>query len=112
NLERSFNVYRLMERSRIAWAVNNSQFRMIANIPTKGQGYNKSIQTLRSAMNKYAEKAEYNDDQGVVTVNGSPSRAINKELWTSETTSGKPEFTTVGGDGPEIQDMGPVMYFW
>lgn len=110
-LERSFNIYRLMERTRIAVAVMNSTFRSVNVIPTKGQGRAKSIQTLRSAIQRYQETVTFDDNRGNALVNGELSTKFNKELWVAETSSGKPDFQTQSNAGVELQDMGPVAYF-
>jgi len=111
SLERSFNIYRLMERTRIAWSVMNSTFRSVNVIPTKGQGRVKSLQTLRAAIQKYSEKVTFEDTSGQVEVNGEVNNKFNKELWVAETSSGRPDFSTLGNDGPDLQDMAPVSYF-
>lgn len=112
NMERAFNIYRTMERSRIAWAVNNSVMRTLVTIPTEGLGYRKSLMTLRKAMHQYSESYSFDDNNGNVTVNGKPSSFTNKQMWMIQSAAGKPEFENIDGSGVEIQDMEAVMYFW
>ncbi len=111
SLERSFNIYRTMERTRISWAVMNATFRSVNIIPTKGQGKVKSRQTLRRSIAKYGESVEFNDNTGVTTVNGEVKTRFNKEVWMAETSSGTPQFNNQGLSGPDLSDMESTGYF-
>lgn len=110
-LLRYFNIYRIMERSKILWFITHSQLRTHFTIPTAGKGRAKSAQTLASAMNRYSDSIEFDDSTGTLSVNGEPTWTASKEFWTAETDSGKPTIEDVSGEGVDLSETSSVS-FW
>ncbi|AFF28145.1 gp147 [Sphingomonas phage PAU] len=101
-LLRTFNVYRAIERMKVNWWVMNSQFRTMIVIPTHGKSRQRAAEVLAAAMQRYRDHVEFSDEDGTVKVNGSANIPANKEYWLADTSSGKPEVSTVGGDGYDL----------
>ena len=110
-LIRSFNLMRLMEHSRIIWAVVNASFRTKFIIPVGGKSKNRQKQSLASLMQSYRENIDFSEDSGELKVNGKAMMPFNKEYWFPETESGKPEMETVASDGPDLSDTDSLKYF-
>lgn len=110
-LVRAFNLLRIMERSRIAYATTASRFRTQITIPTKGKTKAAATETLRKAMNRYHERIEFDDQTGELQINGSASIPFNSEIWFAETNSGKPSIDNIGTGMPDLSDTSAIEYF-
>jgi hypothetical protein len=110
-LVRSFNLLRLMEHSRIVYAVVNSSFKTKFTIPVGGKSRNRQKQSLASLMQQYREVIDFSTDSGELKVNGKPMLPFNKEYWFPETDSGTPQMETIGNDGPDLSDTETLKYF-
>ncbi len=111
DLTRSFNIMRTMVRTRISWAIMNSIFRTLHVVPVGGKGKIKAEQTITETMNRYKQKYDFNERTGTFTLNNKQTHRLNYEVWVGETLSGRPETDTVGGDGPDLQDVEQLIYF-
>ena len=89
-LSRSFNLLRIMESTRIMWAVTNSSFKTTFTIPVENHN-NRGKQSLAEIMHSYKEVVDFNNESGELTVNGRPMLPFNKEYW----------FPSVGGESPQ-----------
>ena len=110
-LLRYFNIYRIMERSKILWFITHSQARTHFTIPTAGKGRAKSAQTLASAMNRYSDHIEFDDETGTLMVNGESTWTASKEFWTAETDSGKPQIEDVSAEGIDLSETGSISFY-
>lgn len=110
-LVRAFNLLRIIERSRIAYATTASRFRTQVTIPVKGKTKTQAYETLRKAMNKYHEKIDFDDSTGELTVNGQASIPFNSEIWFAETNSGKPSIQNLDPGMPDLSDTSAITYF-
>lgn len=110
-LVRSFNLLRLMEHSRIVFAVVNSSFKTKFTIPVGGKSRNRQKQSLASLMQQYREVIDFSTESGELKVNGKPMLPFNKEYWFPETEAGTPQMETIGNDGPDLSDTETLKYF-
>lgn len=110
-LIRYFNIYRIMERTKILWFITHSQARTHFTIPTAGKGRAKAAQTLASAMNRYSDEITFDDSTGQLFVNGQATWTCAKEFWTAETDSGQPHIEDVSADGIDLSETGSVSFY-
>ena len=110
-LIRSFNLMRIMEHTRIIWAVTNSSYRMKFIIPVGGKSKTRAKQSLAQLMNNYKEVVDFDWDSGQMTTDGRPMLAFNKEYWLPSKDGEQPEIETLGGEGPELSDVEALKYF-
>lgn len=110
-LVRSFNLLRIMETTRIIWAVNNASFKTKFIIPVGGQSKNRSKQSLATLMNSYHEVVDFDFESGTLKTNGKPMMQFSKEYWLPSKDGDSPEIETIGGDGPDISDTEALKYF-
>jgi hypothetical protein len=108
-LIRPFNILRIMERTRIIWAVMNSRFRTMFVVPVKGKGRTRGKQTINEVMSEYKDHITFNDSTGSISINGNPDLPFNKEIWVGETASGKPEITQLNDRGPDFSDTSQLL---
>lgn len=111
HLIKSFNDLRVMDESTLIWTVTNSVFRMLVKVPTKGKSRIAAAQTLATEKHRYNDDIEYDSSTGSLTVNGKANLPMMKTFFMAEGDSGVPEVTTVGTDGPDLNDMGRNEYF-
>lgn len=110
-LVRAFNLLRIMEHSRVIWAVVNSSFKTKFIIPVGGKSKTRAAQTLAVLMQKYRENIEFDTASGELSVNGKPMMPFSKEYWIPESDSGSPKIETFGNDGPDLSDTDALKYF-
>ena len=110
-LIRSFNLLRIMEHSRIIWAVSNASFKTQFTIPVGGKSKTRAKQSLSTLMNSYREVVDFNFESGEIQTNGKPMMPFNKEYWLPSKEGETPEITTIGGDGPDLGDTESLKYF-
>lgn len=110
-LIRSFNLLRIMEQSRIIWAVVNSSYRTKFVIPVGGKSKSMAKQTLGSLMQSYRENINFDTDSGELQVNGKAMMPFSKEYWIPSGDSGEPTIENIGNDGPDLSDTESLGYF-
>jgi hypothetical protein len=110
-LIRSFNLLRIMEHSRIIWAVSNASFKTQFTIPVGGKSKTRAKQSLSTLMNSYREVVDFNFESGEIQTNGKPMMPFNKEYWLPSKDGEAPEIQTIGGDGPDLGDTESLKYF-
>ena len=109
-LSRTFNLLRIMESTRIMWAVTNSSFKTTFTIPVENH-QNRGKQTLAETMHSYREVIDFNNESGEIMVNGRPMLPFNKEYWFPSVNGESPQVQTLGGDGPDLSDTEAMNYF-
>jgi len=110
-LVRSFNLMRVMETTRVSWAVMNSSFRMKMVVPVGTKSKQKAHQSVAAIQNFYKEDARLDNESGELTVNGKPNIPFYKNYVFPSKNGETIDIAAVGGDGPELSDMGQVEYF-
>jgi hypothetical protein len=110
-LIRSFNLLRIMETTRIIWAVSNASFKTQFIIPVGGKSKTRAKQSLSQLMNSYREVVDFNYDSGEIQTNGKPMMPFNKEYWLPSKDGEQPEISTIGNDGPDLSDTESLKYF-
>lgn len=110
-LIRAFNMLRIMEHTRIIWAVTNSSFKTKFVIPVGGKSKTRAKQSLAQLMNSYREVVDFDFDSGELSTNGKPMMPFNKEYWLPSKDGETPEIENVNGDGPDLGDTESLKYF-
>jgi len=110
-LIRSFNLMRIMEHTRVIWAVTNSSYRMKFIIPVGGKSKTRAKQSLAQLMNNYKEVVDFDWESGSMHTDGKPMLQFNKEYWLPSKDGEQPEIETLGGEGPELSDTEALKYF-
>lgn len=110
-LLRYFNIYRIMERSKILWFITHSQEKTLFTIPTGGRGRAKAAQTLAAAMHRYSDNIEFNDSTGELFVNGTPQWQSSKEYWLADGDAGKPNIDNIDSRGHDLTETQSMSYW-
>ena len=110
-LIRSYNLLRIMEHTRIIWAVTNASYKMKFIIPVGGKSKNRAKQSLAQLMYNYKEQVDFDYDSGALHVNGKPMMQFSKEYWLPSKDGESPEIESLGGEGPELSDTETLKYF-
>jgi len=110
-LVRSFNLLRIMEQSRIIWAVVNSSYKTKFVIPVGGKSKTMAKQTLGSLMQSYRENVDFDNESGELKINGKAMMPFSKEYWIPEGEQGTPTIENIGNDGPDLSDTESLKYF-
>ena len=110
-LIRSFNLLRIMEQSRIIWAVVNSSYKTKFVIPVGGKSKQMAKQTLGSLMQSYRENVDFDNESGELKINGKSMMPFSKEYWIPEGDQGTPQIENIGNEGPDLSDTESLKYF-
>jgi len=110
-LVRSFNLLRIMEHTRIIWAVTNASYKMKFVIPVGGKSKTRAKQSLAALMNNYREVVDFDYESGKMEVNGKPMMQFNKEYWLPSKEGERPEIETLADEGPDLSDTEALTYF-
>ena len=110
-LQRSFNIMRTMEASRVIWAVTNSSYKMQFTVPVGNVNSPRSMQKLAESCAKYREVVDFNWENGRCKVNGNPMLPFYKEYWFASDGQNKIEMESVKHDGPDLNDIDTIDYF-
>jgi hypothetical protein len=110
-LIRAFNLMRIMEHTRIIWAVTNASFRMKFVIPMGGKSKTRAKQSLAQLMNNYKEVVDFDWESGSLETDGKPMLQFSREYWLPSKEGETPEIETLGGDGPDLSDVEALKYF-
>jgi|TARA_B110000259_G_scaffold97952_1_gene113166 hypothetical protein len=110
-LIRSFNLLRIMEHTRVIWAVTNASFRMKFIIPVGGKSKTRAKQSLAQLMNNYKEVVDFDFESGTLETDGKPMLQFSKEYWLPSKDGEQPEIETLSSEGPDLSDTEAVKYF-
>jgi hypothetical protein len=110
-LVRAFNLLRIMEHTRVIWAVTNASFRMKFIIPVGGKSKTRARQSLSQLMNSYKETVDFDWESASLQTDGKPMLQFSKEYWLPSKEGESPEIETLGGEGPELNDTEALKYF-
>lgn len=110
-LIRAFNLMRIMEHTRVIWAVTNASFRMKFVIPMGGKSKTRAKQSLAQLMNNYKEVVDFDWESGTLETDGKPMLQFSREYWLPSKEGETPEIETLGGDGPDLSDTEALKYF-
>lgn len=111
-LIRSFNLLRVMEHSRIIWAVTNASYKMKFVIPVGGKSKTRAKQSLAQLMNNYREVVNFDTQSGEIQTNGKPMMQFHKEYWLPSKDGEQPEIETLSNDGPQLSDTESLQWFY
>lgn len=110
-LIKPYNIYRIMEQTKIIWHVTNSSQKVKYTIPTKGQNEAEMEQTLGTAMQSFNEKIEFDGDSGEISVNGRPNLQFTDQFWSVSTDSGEFDIDIMNQEGHDLSNFEDLM-FW
>jgi len=110
SIQRSFNIYTAIERTRIANAIMTAQFRSIYTVPTKGLGKTAARKRMSTIMGLYRRNIVLSDN-GEIKVNGENSWPVNTDLWVAETGAGAVKVENPGDGNPNLNNTDLVEYF-
>lgn len=110
-LLRSFNLMRIMEDTKAAWVIMNSQHRMKLVIPIGSQTKAKAKQTISKVTSKYKEDLYIDSSSGDVTLNGQPRINYAKTIILPKRQGDSPDIQSIATEGPDMQNMDVVKYF-
>lgn len=111
-LIRSFNLLRIMEHTRVIWAVMNSQFRMKMIVPMGSKSPQKAKESLGELMGIYKEDIRLDYDSGELFVNGRPNIPFFKNYMFPNKNGEQTDIQTMGGEGPDLSNVQALDYFY
>lgn len=111
SIQRSFNFFTAIERTRIANAIMSAQFRSVYTVPTKGLGKAAARKRMSTIMALYKRDVRIDDSSGQIQVNGENSWPVNTDLWVAETGAGRVDISNPGDGNVSLNNTDLVEYF-
>jgi len=111
-LVRSFNLLRIMENTRLIWNLMNSTFRLKMTVPIGSKSPQRAKESLNELLAIYKEDVYLDFDSGELLINGKPSMQFYKNYLLPEKNGEKPDVETVSSDGPDLNSIESLEYFW
>ncbi len=112
NLIRPFNQLKLLEQTRIMFNVMNAMINRTYTIPVAGMARHLAEEQLAKLIAEYKDEVSFNDEFGVVTVNGSPHIPYNKEIWLTAGESGAPSIQNIENAGHNLNENDMLTWFF
>jgi len=109
--ERSFNLMRTMENTKVAWVIMNSVFRLKILVPVGHLDKTKAKQRLAIIKNKYSEDINIDHKSGQVQINSSSNFNYAKNFIMGDSDGSNTTIESLKLDGPDLSDMDIAKYF-
>lgn len=111
-LIRSFNLLRIMEHTKVIWAIMNASFRMKMIVPIGSKSPQKAKESLGQLMSIYKEDIRLDYDSGELFVNGRPNIPFYKNYMFPNKNGEQTDIEVMGGEGPDLSDTSQLDYFY
>jgi hypothetical protein len=112
NLIRPYNQLKLLEQTRIMFNVMNAMVNRVFTLPVAGMSRQMAEEQLAKIIMDYKDEVSFNEEFGVVTINGSPHIQYNKDIWLTEGESGKPNVENLEFKGHNINENDMLTWFY
>lgn len=112
NLIRPYNQLKLLEQTRIMWNVMNAMVNRVFTMPVAGMSRQMAEEQLAKIIMDYKDEVSFNEEFGVVTINGSPHIQYNKDIWLTEGESGKPSVENLKFEGHDLNENDMLTWFY
>lgn len=112
NLIRPYNQLKLLEQTRIMFNIMNSMINRVFTVPVAGMSQHMAEEQLAKLITAYKDEVSFNDEFGVVTINGSPHIQYNKEIWLTAGESGTPTVTNIESAGHNLNENDMLTWFY
>lgn len=112
NLIRPYNQLKLLEQTRIMWNVMNAMVNRVFTMPVAGMSRQMAEEQLAKIIMDYKDEVSFNEEFGVVTINGSPHIQYNKDIWLTEGESGAPKVENLKFEGHDLNENDMLTWFY
>ena len=112
NLIRPYNQLKLLEQTRIMFNVLNAMVNRVFTVPVGGMSRQIAEEQLSKIITEYSDEVSFNEEFGLVTMQGSPHLKYNKDFWFTEGESGKPTVENLEFKGHNINENDMLTWFF
>jgi hypothetical protein len=112
NLIRPYNQLKLLEQTRIMFNVMNAMVNRLITIPVAGMSRSMAEEQLAKIIMDFKDEVSFNEEFGVVTINGSPHISYNKDFVITEGESGKPTVENIEFKGHNLNENDLLTWFY
>ena len=110
-LIRSFNNLRIMESTKLIYAVTHCSYKTQYIIPVGSVSSPKGRQQLAQAMSNYKTLVDFNWEDSEIRTNGKPMLEFYKDIFMASEGGETPSVQQLGGDGPDLSNTEDLNYF-
>jgi hypothetical protein len=112
NLIRPYNQLKLLEQTRIMFNITNAMVYKQFTIPVNGMSKSMAEEQISKMIANYKDEISWNDDFGIVQINGSPHIPYSKEYWFPSSEHGKAEVSLIKQDGHNLNEDDTTMVWF
>lgn len=108
-LIKPYNMYRVLEQSKLIWYLAHSIPNMKYKVPIKGQNTQDMEATLATTMQTFHEQISFDSSTGELTINGSQEIPFVREMWAISSEAGDFDMEMVEHKGQDLSDFDDLM---
>lgn len=112
NLIRPYNQFKLMEQTRIMFNIMNAMVHRVYKIPVAGMSRGQAEEQVAKLIMEFKDEVNFNDEFGMVSMNGSPHIPYNKDIFLTEGESGTPTVEVVSPQGHNLNESDMLTWFF
>lgn len=112
NLIRPYNQYTLLTQTRIMFNILNSMIYKKFIVPTNGMSRQVAEEQIAKLISTYKDEVTFNDEMGIVSINGSPKLSYSKEIWLPNGDGGSPTVELMNPQGHNLNENDMLTWFY
>ena len=103
-LIRPYNQLKLLEQTKLLYNINQAAIYKKFIVPVGGLSRTQAEQQIYQLMSEYHEDVQWEDDLGIVKINGSSNIPHSKDYWFPSSNEGTPEMTIESPQGNDLNE--------
>jgi len=103
-LIRPYNQLKLLEQTKILYNINQAAVYKKFIIPVGGLSRTQAEQQIYQLMSEYHEDVQWEDDLGIVKINGSSNIPHSKDFWFPSSNEGTPDVSIESPQGNDLNE--------
>ncbi len=103
-LIRPYNQLKLVEQTKLIYNINQAAVYKKFIIPVGGLSRQQAEQQIYQLMSEYHEEVTWDDNLGVMSINGSSQMPHSKDFWFPSSNEGTPEMTVESPTGNDLNE--------
>jgi len=110
-LIRPYNQLKLLEQTKILYNINQAAIYKKFVIPVGGLSRTQAEQQIYQLMSEYHEDVQWEDDLGLVKINGSSNIPHSKDFWFPSSAEGQPDVSIESPQGNDLNEDQILTWF-
>ena len=110
-LIRPYNQLKLLEQTKLLYNINQAAVYKKFVIPVGGLSRTQAEQQIYQLMSEYHEDVQFEDELGIIKINGSSNIPHSKDFWFPSTQDGTPDMSVESPQGNDLNEDQILQWF-